>query len=127
MISELVTASAPRLLEQFRIGVETAAEIPIVAVANPERARSLAAFAKLAGISPAPAGSKMTSGKYRINHGRHRQLNAAIYRTVIVRMRFHESTIAYVNLKAEMYPGEYFASVDHFIAWFDLYMCWTPE
>ncbi len=38
----------------------------------------------------------MTSGKHRINHGGHRQLNAAIYRTVIVRMRFHEPTLAYV-------------------------------
>ncbi len=38
----------------------------------------------------------MTSGKHRINLGGHRQLNAAIYRTVIVRMRFHEPTIAYV-------------------------------
>lgn len=38
----------------------------------------------------------MTSGKHRINQGGHRQLNAAIYRTVIVRMRFHEPTIAYV-------------------------------
>lgn len=38
----------------------------------------------------------MKSGRYRINHGGHRQLNAAIYRTVIVRMRFHEPTIAYV-------------------------------
>nr|WP_254668970.1 transposase [Brevibacterium sp. CS2] len=58
--------------------------------------RSEAAFAKLAGISPVPAGSGMSSGKHRINHGGHRQLNAAIYRTVIVRMRFHEPTIAYV-------------------------------
>ncbi|GAA2578934.1 hypothetical protein [Microbacterium binotii] len=38
----------------------------------------------------------MTSGKHRINHGGHRQLNAAIYRTVIVRMRSHEPTITYV-------------------------------
>lgn len=38
----------------------------------------------------------MTSGKHRINHGGHRQLNAAIYRTVIVRMRFHQPTIEYV-------------------------------
>lgn len=38
----------------------------------------------------------MTSGKHRINHGGHRQLNAAIYRTVIVRMRFHQPTIDYV-------------------------------
>ena len=73
-----------------------AAEILIVAGDNPERIRSEAAFAKLAGISPIPTGSGMTSGKHRINHGGHRQLNAAIYRTVIVRMRFHEPTIAYV-------------------------------
>ncbi|WP_328623217.1 hypothetical protein [Streptomyces sp. NBC_00354] len=33
---------------------------------------------------------------HRINHGGHRQLNAAIYRTVIVRMQFHQPTIDYV-------------------------------
>ena len=71
-------------------------QLVIVAGDNPERIRSEAAFAKLAGISPVPTGSGMTSGKHRINHGGHRQLNAAIYRTVIVRMRFHEPTIAYV-------------------------------
>lgn len=30
------------------------------------------------------------------DHGGHRQLNAAIYRTVIARMRFHQLTIDYV-------------------------------
>ncbi|WP_460689782.1 IS110 family transposase, partial [Nesterenkonia suensis] len=78
------------------VGTDTAAEILIVAGDNPERIRSEAAFAKLAGISPVPTGSGMTSGKHRINHGGHRQLNAAIYRTVIVRMQFHEPTKAYV-------------------------------
>lgn len=96
MIKGLVIARAPHLLDQFGIGVDTAAEILIVAGDNPERIKSEAAFAKLAGISPVPTGSGMTSGKHRINHGGHRQLNAAIYRTVIVRMRFHEPTIAYV-------------------------------
>jgi len=96
MIEQLVTNSAPQLLEQFGVGVDTAAEILIVAGDNLERIRSEAAFAKLAGISPVPTGSGMTSGRRRINHGGHRQLNAAIYRTVIVRMRFHEPTIAYV-------------------------------
>lgn len=61
-----------------------------------ERIHSEAALAKLAGISPIPASSGQTTGRYRINYGGHRQLNAAIYRTVIVRMRFHEPTIAYV-------------------------------
>lgn len=96
MIEQLVTRTAPQLLEQFGIGVDTAAEILIVVGDNPERIRSEAAFAKRAGISPVPTGSGMTSGRHRINHGGHRQLNAAIYRTVIVRMRFHEPTIAYV-------------------------------
>ena len=96
MIEQLVTRTAPQLLEQFGIGVDTAAEILIVVGDNPERIQSEAAFAKLAGISPVPTGSGMTSGRHRINHGGHRQLNAAIYRTVIVRMRFHEPTIAYV-------------------------------
>ena len=96
MIEQLVLNRAPHLLDEFGIGVDTAAEILIVAGDNPERIRSEAAFAKLAGISPVPTGSGMTSGKHRINHGGHRQLNAAIYRTVIVRMRFHEPTIAYV-------------------------------
>lgn len=95
-IEALVIRTAPQLLEQFGIGVDTAAEILIVAGDNPERIHSEAAFAKLAGISPVPTGSGMTSGRHRINHGGHRQLNAAIYRTVIVRMRFHEPTIAYV-------------------------------
>ncbi|MFG2306682.1 hypothetical protein [Actinacidiphila glaucinigra] len=44
-----------------------------------------------------PTGSGMTSGWHRINQGGHRQLlNAAIYRTVIGRMRFHQPTIDYV-------------------------------
>lgn len=63
---------------------------------NPERIRPEAGFAKLAGISPVPSGSGMTSGRHLINHGGHRQLNAAIYRTVMIRMRFHEPTIANV-------------------------------
>ena len=96
MIADLVGRTAPQLLAQFGIGVDTAAEILIVAGDNPERIKSEAAFAKLAGISPIPASSGMTSGRHRINRGGHRQLNAAIYRTVIVRMRFHQPTIDYV-------------------------------
>lgn len=96
MIRQLVLATAPQLVEPFGIGVDTAAEILIVVGDNPGRIKSEAALAKLAGISPIPASSGMSTGRHRINHGGHRQLNAAIYRTVIVRMRFHEPTIAYV-------------------------------
>jgi transposase len=57
---------------------------------NPERIKFEAALAKLADSSPISASSGMITG-------RHRQLNGAIYRTVIVRMRFHEPTIKYVT------------------------------
>ncbi|MGC2997308.1 transposase [Streptomyces sp. G35A] len=87
---------APQLLEPFGIGVDTAAEILVVTGDNPERIKSEAALAKLAGTAPVPTGSGMTGGGHRINHGGHRRLNAAICRTVIVRMRFHQPTIDYV-------------------------------
>ncbi|MFF0044698.1 transposase [Streptomyces mirabilis] len=96
MIDDLVHRVAPQLLVPFGIGVDTAAEILVVVGDNPERIKSEAALAKLAGIAPVPTGSGMTSGRHRINHGGHRQLNAAIYRTVIVRMQFHQPTIDYV-------------------------------
>ncbi|MEU9547197.1 transposase [Streptomyces mirabilis] len=96
-IAELVKRAIPQLLEPFGIGVDTAAEILIVVGDNPERIKSEAALAKLAGIAPVPTGSGMTSGRHRINHSGHRQLNAAIYCTVIVRMRFHQPTIDYVT------------------------------
>ena len=48
-------------------------------------------------MSPIPASSGKTSGRYRINRGGNRQANSALYRAVIVRMRWHEPTIAYVK------------------------------
>lgn len=62
---------------------------------NPERIRSEAAFAKLCGVAPIPASSGKTN-RHRLSRGGHRQANSALYRTVIVRMRFHQPTIAYV-------------------------------
>jgi len=54
MIGGLVQRAAPQLLEPFGIGVDTAAEILVVAGDNPERIKSEAALAKLAGIAPCP-------------------------------------------------------------------------
>ena len=96
IIAALVQQAAPALTLAFGIGVDTAAEILIVVGDNPERIHSQAAFAKLAGVAPVPASSGMHQ-RHRLNRGGHRQLNAALYRTVIVRMRFHEPTIAYVT------------------------------
>ena|SRR5690606_38393114 len=71
-IEQLVLHRASHLPDEFGIGVDTAAEILIVAGGNPDRIKSEAAFAKLAGISPLPTRAGMISGKRRINHGGHR-------------------------------------------------------
>ncbi|MGM7671430.1 transposase [Microbacterium sp. A93] len=111
MIEQLVMKCVPHLLDEFGIGLDTAAEILIVAGDNPERTRSEVALAKLAGINPVPTSSGMTSRKHRFNRSGHRQLNAAIYRTVIVRMQHHEPAKAYVarrttegKSKRDIYP-----------------------
>lgn len=95
LLNGLVRETAPQLVEAFGIGADTAAEMLIVAGDNPERVRGETAWAKLCGVAPIPASSGMTT-RHRLNRGGHRQANAAIYRTVIVRMRHHDATRAYV-------------------------------
>ena len=88
--------AAPRLVEAVGIGLDIAAEMLVTARDNSDRIRSEAAFAKLCGASPIPAGSGKTNGRHRLNRGGNRQANAALYRAVIVRMRWHQPTIDYV-------------------------------
>ena len=95
VLDDLTAQASPTLRDGYGIGPDTAAEILIVFGDNSERIRSEAAFAKLCGTCPIPASSGMTN-KHRLYRGGHRQANAALYRTAIVRMRFHEPTIDYV-------------------------------
>lgn len=95
LLSELTTALTPQLVAAFGVGPDTAAELLIVAGDNIDRVRSEPAWAKLCGVAPIPASSGMTT-RHRLNHGGHRQANAALYRSVIVRMQYHEPTRAYV-------------------------------
>ena len=91
-LARLTTESAPTLREGFGVGAHTAAELLIIFGDNPDRIRSEAAFAKLCGACPIPTSSGMTTGRHRLNRGGHRQANTALYRAVIVRMRFHQPT-----------------------------------
>ena len=75
------------------MGAHTAAELLIIFGDNPDRIRSDAAFAKLCGACPIPASSGRTTGRHRLNRGGHRHANAALYRAVIVRMRYHPPTV----------------------------------
>jgi transposase len=95
ILKQLTQSVAPTLCDGFGIGPDTAAEVLIVFGDNPERIRSDAAFAKLCGTAPVPASSGRTT-RHRLSRGGHRQANAALYRVVIVRMRFHQPTIDYV-------------------------------
>jgi transposase len=63
---------------------------------NPARVKSEAAFAKLCGACPVPASTGVTN-RHRLFRGGHRQANAALYRIVTVRMRWHQPTIDYVD------------------------------
>ena len=97
MALEAITlAAAPTLRAAFGIGADSAAEMMIVAGDNPTRIRSEAAFAKLCGACPIPASSGVTN-RHRLFRGGHRQANAALYRIVTVRMRWHQPTIDYVS------------------------------
>jgi transposase len=95
VLDDLTAQASPTLRDGYGIGADTAAEILIVLGDNPDRIRSEAAFAKLCGTCPIPASSGLTN-KHRLYRGGHRQANAALYRSVIVRMRFHQPTIDYV-------------------------------
>jgi transposase len=96
-LKALTKAAAPQLLEAFGVGLDIAAQMLITAGDNAGRVRNEAAFAKICGVCPIPAGSGKTSGRHRLNRGGNRQANAALYRAVIVRMRWHAPTITYVE------------------------------
>ena len=94
MYQPSITQLVPDLLAAFGVGTDVAAEQLIIAGDNIERVGSEAAWARLCGVAPIPASSGMTT-RHRLNKGGHPQANAALYRTVIVRLQHHEPTKAY--------------------------------
>ena len=80
-LDRLTTLASPGVRDGFGIGADSAAELLIVFGDNPER------------IQTAFANSRHLPHPLR---GGHRQANAALYRVVIVPMRFHQPTIDYV-------------------------------
>jgi hypothetical protein len=70
------------------------AEMLVTTGGNSARIRSEAAFAKMCGACPIPAGFGKTNGRHRLNCGGNRQASASLYRTAILRMRLHKPTMA---------------------------------
>ena len=95
-LERLIQATAPALVEAFGVGSDTAAALLIAAGSNPDRLNSEAAFASLCGVSPVPASSGKTN-RHRLNRGGDRQANAALYRIVVVRLRYDLRTQAYLR------------------------------
>ena len=85
MLRELVTVTAPSLLELYGVGVDAAASLLVTAGDNPDRLRSERSWAHLCGVTPVPASSGKTI-RYRLNRGGDRQANSALYRIVLTRM-----------------------------------------
>jgi len=100
-LKKLTQTIAPQMLERPGVGFDSAAEMLIAAGDNTDRIRSESAFAKLCGACPIPTGSGKTAGRHRLNRGGNRQANAALYRVVLVRMRWHPQTIRYVVRRIE--------------------------
>lgn len=93
-LDSAVNAVAPELLELPGVGSVVAASV-LIAWSHPGRVRSEAAFAALAGTCPIPASSGNTL-RHRLNRGGDRRLNRALTTIVLVRMRTHPDTRAYV-------------------------------
>jgi transposase len=94
-LDRLTARAAPRLRQLCGVGPEIAGALLVAAGDNPERLRSEAAFSMLCGASPIPASSGKTV-RHRLNRGGNRQANTALYRIVVVRLRWHQPTRAYL-------------------------------
>ena len=98
-LGHLVKRTAPRLLEQPGIGVQSAAQLLVTAGDNPERLRSESSFAHLCGVAPLPASSGKTE-RHRLNRGGDRDANCALHMIAINRLSRCPRTRAYVQKRS---------------------------
>jgi transposase len=90
-------AAPPALLAEFGVGPDVAGALLVAAGDNPDRLRTEAAFAALCGASPLDASSGRQR-RHRLNRGGNREANSALWRIVMVRLRWnHPETRAYVD------------------------------
>ncbi len=95
-LEKLVATAAPELIAVFGVGPDSAGALLVAAGDNPDRLRSEAAFSMVCGASPVEASSGKVT-RHRLNRGGDRQANAALYRIVISRLRYHQPTKDYMQ------------------------------
>jgi transposase len=96
LLTPLVAATAPGLLELVGVGPDTAATLLVTAGDNPERLVSEAGWAHLCGVAPIEASSGKVT-RHRLDRGGDRQANAALWRIVMVRLTYDPETKAYME------------------------------
>ncbi len=89
----VIETAPPELLELQGVGPDVAAALMIAAGDNPERLRSEASFAALCGVSPLDCSSGRQH-RHRLNRGGNRDANMALWRIVMVRLRWDPTTRA---------------------------------
>jgi transposase len=99
-LDRLTAQAAPGLRQLCGVGAEIAGALLVAAGDNPGRLRSEAAFSMLCGASPIPASSGKTV-RHRLNRGGNRQANTALYRIVVVRLRWHQPTRDYLTRRTK--------------------------
>ena len=95
-LHQLVTQTAPQLLDVFGVGTETAATVLIAAGDNPDRITTEAGFAALTGVSPVDRSSGRQH-HHSLNRGGNRDANRALWRIAIVRLSHDPRTKTYLD------------------------------
>jgi transposase len=93
-IAELVAQVAPQLLAEPGFGPLTAGKL-IGEIAGAHRFSTDAKLARAGGIAPIPVSSGKTN-RHRLDRGGNRQINTAIHRVAVTRLRCHPETRAYI-------------------------------
>jgi transposase len=101
-LEPLVKATAPALVAQLGIGVQSAAQLLVTAGDNPERLRTVGSFARvhLCGVAPLPATSGKRVDRHRLNKGGDRDANCALHMIAVNRLSRCERTRAYVQKRS---------------------------
>jgi transposase len=99
-LTSALSRCAPKLLERYGVGPDTAAALLITAGDNPERLTSAAAFAALCGVNPVEASSGKTT-RHRLNRGGDRRGNSALYTIVLTRLGRDQRTRHYANRRIQ--------------------------
>ncbi len=100
LLSDLVTRSAPEMLQLFGVGIDTAATLLVTAGDNPQRLRSEATWAHLCGVAPIEASSGKVT-RHRLDRGGDRNANQALWRIVMTRLAWDPRTRKYMERRTK--------------------------